>query len=98
MALPPILAHTSPSIYHAVFPSIVFWHGTLFFNVGGTRDVHKSGGSVQWASQSTIFMPARGPMSPSLFFVCKILRPRGTTVLATASACHAPSATRCRDG
>ena len=54
MVLPPMLAHSSPSRYHAVIPSTVFCTGTRSFRAAGARSSHKEGGSVKWASQSTI--------------------------------------------
>src|SRR5579859_481763 len=52
MVLPPVLAHTSSPRYHAVRPSSVLWTGIRSTNAAGAREVHRSGGSVKWASQS----------------------------------------------
>ena len=63
IVLPPVLAHTSPSRYHAVRPSTVFWYGTLSLIAAGTRALHRSAGSVQWASQSMILTSMRASRS-----------------------------------
>src|SRR3954447_1698818 len=52
MVLPPMLAQSSPSMYHAVIPSIVRRTGIRLTRCSGARDVQSSAGSVKWASQS----------------------------------------------
>src|SRR3954452_16133540 len=56
IVLPPVLAQIWSWRYRAVTPSIVFWTGTRSLIDAGTREVHRSAGSVRCASHSMIRM------------------------------------------
>ena len=91
MTLPPMLDQISSRRYHDDTPSIVRCSGTRSRIEAGTREVHRSGGSVKCASQSMMRMSPRTSGDASFAVAVMVaLLVVGPSALAPVIPCRSP--------